>query len=127
MKNRLRPSLEERNGLDTVINPSRGQSSGTSANKAGIAVGQIRCEEMHLSFITTKHHNGRAKTRLGRTMAMGRRHIQRPASTTILRNVILDRRIAAVEAVLIPKPPKNPLDGMSLLAVPAAIAGYHHG
>ena len=36
-------------------------------------------------------------------------------------NAILDRRVAALEAVLVPQPLKNTLGAMSLLAVPAEV------
>ena len=82
--------------------PSLGHGSGISANKARIAEGQIQREEVRLLFNTTNHHHGLAKIRLGMTRGMCQRHKHLTASTTMFTNVILDRRVAALEPVLIP-------------------------
>jgi len=101
--------------------PSLGHGSGISANKARIAVGKIKREEVRLLFNTTNHHHGLAKIRLGMTRGMCQRHKHLTASTTMFTNVILDRRVAALEPVLIPQPLKNTLGGMPLLAVPVEV------
>ena len=84
--------------MDVAVNPGLGNSSGISMNKARIAVGQIQCEEMRLLFNTTNHHHGLAKIRLGMTRGMCQRHKHLAASQAMFANVILDRRVAALEA-----------------------------
>ena len=102
IKNRLRHPAEECKSMDVAVNPSLGHGSGISANKARIAVGKIKREEVRLLFNTTNHHHGLAKIRLGMTRGMCQRHKHLTASTTMFTNVILDRRVAALEPVLIP-------------------------
>ena len=97
VKHRLRHPPEERKGMDMAINPSLGHGSGISANKARIAVGKIKREEMRLLFNTPNHHHGLAKIRLGMTRGMCQRHKHLTASTTMFTDVILDRRVAGLE------------------------------
>lgn len=121
VKNRLRHAPKERKSMDVAINPSLGNGSGISAHKTSIAVGQIQREEMRLLFNATNHHHGFAEIRLSVAGGMCQRHKHLAAAPTVFTDVVLDRRVAAMESMLIPQPLKNALGGMSLLAVPAEI------
>ena len=107
--------------MDVDVNPSLGDGSGISANKARIAVGKIKCKEMCLLLHAADHHHGLAKIRLGMACCMGQRHKHFAMAATMFANVILDRRVAALEPVLVPQPLKSTLGGMPLLAVPAEV------
>jgi len=78
-------------------------------------VGQIKREEVRLLLNATNHHHRLAKIRLGVTGGMSQRHKHLAAAPAVFMNVILDRRIAALEPMLIPQPFKNPLGGVPLL------------
>ena len=86
--------------LARAANPSLGHGSGISANKACITVGKIKRKEMRLLFNTTNHHHRLAKIRLGMTSGMCQRHKHLSTAPALFTNVILDRRVAALEAVV---------------------------
>ena len=52
---------------------------------------------------------------MARSMSKGHKHLS--AAPTVFTDVVLDRRVAALEAVFIPQPLKNPLGSVPLLAV----------
>ena len=81
--------------------PSLGNGCWVGANKAGIAVGQIQCEEMRLSFNAANYHHGLAEIRLGVAGGMCQWHKHLAAAPTVFTDVVLDRRIAALEPMLI--------------------------
>ena len=107
--------------MNVAINPSLRKGCRISPNKTRIAVGKIEREKVRLVFNTPNHHHGLAKIRLGMTSGMGKRHKHLTAATTMFTNVSLDRRVAALETVLVSQPLKNTLGGMSLLAVRAKV------
>ena len=55
------------------------------------------------------------------TKGMGKRHKHLAAAPAMFTDTILDRRVAALEAVLVPQSLKNTLGGMPLPAVLAEI------
>lgn len=85
--------------MDVAIHPSLGNGSGICANKTGITVGKIQREEMRLLFNTANHHHGFAEIRLGVAGGMCQRHKHLAPASIVLADVILDRRIAALEPV----------------------------
>ena len=102
IKHRLRHPAEERKGMDVAINPSLGHGSGVGPNKACITEGQIQREEMRLLLHAADHHHRLAEVGLCVAGGMSQWHKHLAASTTMFTDVILDRRVAALEAVLVP-------------------------
>ena len=82
--------------------PSLGHCSGISANKARIAEGQIQREEVRLLLHAADHHHRLTKIRLCMTRGMGKRNKHLSTAPAVFTDVILDRRVAALEAVLVP-------------------------
>ena len=52
---------------------------------------------------------------------MGQRHKHRPTAPAIFPDIVLNRRIAALEPVFVTQPLKNPFGSVPLLAVPAEL------
>ena len=121
VEHRLRDPAEEGKGMDVAIDPSLGHRRWVGAHKTGIAVRQIQREEVRLLRHAANHHHRFAEIRLRVTSSMGKPHNHLSAAPTVFPNVILDRRVAALERVFIPQPLKNPFGGMALLAVAAEI------
>ena len=99
--------------MDMTINPGLRDRRRVSANKTGIAVRKIQRKEMRLLFNATNSHHGLAEIRLGVTPlanagtrcqaagGMSQRHKHLAAPPTMFADIILDRRIAALERVFI--------------------------
>ena len=62
----------------------------------------MMCDFIIAADTATNHHHGLAKIRLGMTSSMGQRHKHLATASTMFTDVILDRRVAALEAVLVP-------------------------
>ncbi len=84
------------------IEGGAGNASGVGPNKACITEGQIQREEMRLLLHAADHHHRLAEVGLCVAGGMSQWHKHLAASTTMFTDVILDRRVAALEAVLVP-------------------------
>ena len=74
---------------------------------------------MRLLLHAANHHHRFTEVGLGMASSMGKRHKHLSATPTVFTDVVLDRRVAVLEAVFIPQALKNPFGGMALLAVAA--------
>ena len=84
-------------------------------------MGKIKGKEVRLLLHATNHHHCLTKIRLGMACCMGKRNKHLSTAPAMFTDIILDRRVAALEAVLVPQTLKNTLGGMSLLAVPVEV------
>jgi hypothetical protein len=107
--------------MDVTINPSFRHRRRVSTNKAGVTVGQIQRKEMRLLLNPADHNHGFAEIRLGVAGGVGQRHKHLSPAPAMFPDVILDRRVAAHEAMLIAQPLKNPFGSVPLLAVPVEV------
>jgi hypothetical protein len=64
-------------------------------------VGEIKCKEMRLLFNTPNHHHGLAEIRLDVAGGMCQRHKHLAVTPTMFADIILDRRIAALEPMFV--------------------------
>ena len=84
-------------------------------------MGQIQRKEMCLLFNPADHHHRLAEVSLGMTRSVGQRHKHLSTAAPMFTDIGLDRRVAALEPVLVTQPLKNTLGRMPLLAVPVEI------
>src|SRR5450756_630479 len=88
---------------------------GVADHKAGIRVRQVKSEEVDLALYAPDDADGFTKVCLSMPRRMHQRHEHLLSSLTPAGHVILHNRDAACEAVLVPKPLKDPLRCMLLL------------
>jgi len=92
---------EERKCMDVTINPSLGNRSRIGPYKASIAVRQVQREEVSLLLHAANHHHGFTEVGLGMARSMSKWHKHLSAAPTVFTDVVLDRRVAALERMLI--------------------------
>ena len=84
-------------------------------HEATVAVGQVQHQVVHLPLHSGDDRHCLSEVTLGVTwwVGQGDEHLLGPPS--VLPDVVLDRRVSAVEPVLIPQPLKDPLGRVALL------------
>lgn len=102
--------------MDMAINPGLGYRCRIGAHKARITVGQIQREEMRLLLDTADHHHRFTKICLRVTGGMRQRDKHLTTAAPVFPDIVLDRRIAALELVHVPQPFKNALGRVALFA-----------
>src|SRR5664280_1404257 len=90
-------------------------------HEAGVLLRQVKSEEVDLALNATDDADGFTKVCLSMPRRMHQRHEHLLNSLTPAGHVILHNRDAACEAVLVPKPLKDPLRCMLLLLRPRLV------
>ena len=88
---------------------------GIGLDEAAVAVGQVDDETVGLALHAADDHQGLAEVALRVARRMGQRHEHLPGLTAILPDVVLDRGVSAVEAVLVPEALEYARGGVPLL------------
>ena len=90
-------------------------SAGIGLDEAAVAVGQVDDEAVGLTLHAADDHQGLAEVALGVPRRMGQRHKHLPGLAAMLSDVVLDRGVSAVVAVLVPEPLEDALGRVALL------------
>ena len=115
IQDRLRNPAEECECPNVAIAEGFCRLSRIADHEAGVRMRQVKSEKVDLALDATDDADGFTKVGLSMPRRMHQRyeHLLRPLPPT--RHVILHNRDAACEAVLVPKPLKDPLRRMPLL------------
>ena len=92
-----------------------GGLSRVGLHEAAVAVGQVDDETVGLALHPADDHQGLAEVALGVAWGVGQRHEHLPGLTAMLSDVVLDRGVSAVVAVLVPEALEYPLGRVPLL------------
>src|SRR4029453_16501572 len=117
VEHRPRNPAEECKSVNVAVDPSLGRCRWIGPNVTRIAMRQVEREEVGFLLDPADHHQGFAKISLGVAGCVVQRDKHLPPPALLLAHVILDDGVAAGEPVLVPQPIKNPLGGVTLLAV----------
>ena len=116
VEDRQRHGTEEREGVDMPIHPGFRCRRRICTDVAGIAVRQIKREEVSLLLDAADHHGGFAKVGLGMAWRVRERNEHLAMPPAMFAHVVLDDCIAAGKPVLVTEPLENTFGRMSLLA-----------
>ena len=105
-------SPQKGEGRDVPIQEGLG---GIGLSEAAVAVGQVDDEAVGLTLQAADDHQGLAEVALGVSRRMGQGHEHLLGLTAILPDVVLDRGVSAVVAVLVPQPLEDALGRVALL------------
>ena len=96
-------------------------SPGYAFTKQPSLWGQVQHEVVDLLLHAGNHRRRLAEVALGVARSVGQRHEHLPHAPPVLPDVVLDDGVLAFEAVLVPEPLEDALDGMALLPGNVAI------
>ena len=116
VKDRLRNRAEERKGMDMAVQPGLNRRGRIGPDRTGIAMRKIEGEEVRLPLDPADHHKRFAKVRLRMAWRMAQWYEHLLAGSLSEPDVILDDGVAAIKPALIPKPLKDALRRVALLA-----------
>jgi hypothetical protein len=114
--NRLWHRSEERERMDVTIDPGLSYRRRIGPHIAAVAMRQIQYEEVRFPLHAADHHHRLAEIGLSVPRRMSQRHEHLLAALIPLTHVILDDRVAASEAALVPEPVEHTFGRMALLA-----------
>ena len=115
VQNALGHAAQEGKGRDVTVQKGLGGLRRICLHKATVAVGQVQHQVVHLPLHPGDDRHRLPEITLGVTWWVGQGHEHLLGPSSVLPDVVLDRRVSAVEPVLIPQPLKDPLRRVALL------------